>query len=69
MLVHEKDMAVATMIVTVVTIIGTLAALSYYLAISKYNTTQSFAVLLGGYFTTTIITYNFFNLRYKENVS
>jgi len=68
MLLYERYSTLGTIITTALTIIGTIAGLSYYLSISKFNTTFGFVILFIGYFLIIIATYNHFNGRLKENV-
>ena len=49
MQVHERYTTIATMIVTVLTIIGTAAALGYYLSLTRYSTPKGFFFLLASY--------------------
>lgn len=67
MLIHEKDSAIATVITGIITIIGTAAALLYYLSASRYNSTVGFVNLFGGYFIILIFLYHYYDWRY-ENV-
>lgn len=68
MLLYEKYSTLGTIITTALTVIGTIAGLSYYLSISKFNTTLGFVMLFMGYFLIIIAAYNYFNGRLKENV-
>jgi len=68
MLLHEKYSTLGTVVTTALTIIGTIAGLSYYLSISRFNTTFGFMILFIGYFLVILAIYNYFNGRLKENV-
>ncbi len=64
---YQKDTAISTIITTVVTIIGTAAALSYYIAISKYNTNEYLTFILGSYFVLISTVGYIYNRRYEQN--
>ena len=65
MLLHERDTAIATVLSTIITILGTGAAFIYYLSISRYPTLIAFINLLGGYALLLLFFYYYFNWRYE----
>ena len=65
MLIHEKDSAIATILTAVITIMGTMVALVYYLYTSKYYSTFGFLNLVGGYFFILTFLYYYFDWRYE----
>ncbi|MEK6861207.1 MAG: hypothetical protein AABY07_04490 [Nanoarchaeota archaeon] len=68
MLLYEKYSTLGTVITTILTVIGTIAGLSYYLSISRFNTAFGFVSLFIGYLTVLIITYSYFNGRLEKDV-
>ena len=68
MLLHERYSTLGTVITTILTIIGTAAALLYYLSIGKYNTISGFVGLFGGYFSVLLFSYGYFNKRLNKDV-
>lgn len=68
MLLHEKYSTLGTVIATALTTIGTIAALAYYLSVSKFNTIYGFTFLFGGYLLLIVFIYSYFNRRLRKNV-
>ncbi len=65
MQVYERDSAIATTLTAIVTIIGTAAALGYYLSITKYNSPEGFTGLLGGYIFILVFFFYYLHRRYE----
>ncbi len=66
MQIHERYVTIATVIMTVLTIIGTAAALVYYFSLTKYDTTEGLLFLLVGYTILILGTYNITQWRLKD---
>lgn len=67
MKVHQKDVAVATVINTILMVVGTGAALAYYLSLSAYASTEGFTVFISGYIGFLSLMYYYYSRRrYKD---
>jgi len=60
---HQKDVAVATVINTILMVVGTGAALAYYLSLSIYASTQGFTLFAGSYIGFIILMYYYYDRR------
>lgn len=63
---HERYSTLAAVISVVLTVIGTAAALAYYLSITHYRSVENFFFLLFGYSSVIIVTYHYTNRRLKH---
>ncbi len=64
---QQKDIAVATVINTILMVVGTGAALAYYLSLSAYASTQGFTVFVSGYIGFLSLVYYYYSRRrYKD---
>ncbi len=66
MFIHKRYVTIATIVSALLTVIGTAAALVYYLYLTPYNTSLNFSILLGGYMFMVSATVYDVNRRLKR---
>ena len=68
MLLHERYATFGTIISTAIAVIGTAAALAYYISISRYNAPFWFLLVYIAYFAVIALIYGYFKWK-LENVN